>query len=186
MDCTDGGATPAATQTQPLRGPAGLSAVLKVTSADDHSKESHQCEAQYQLLITAGDAAPVAVDLLTSDDDYGRHLDLALEGFSQDGNLILGILSEGNPHPSTTLFVYNTTDHQTQLIDLRKRLAPGAANCDATFDVIGTTKTDGIVIEVDSASRCVPHGRWLITKGAKSLAPVPQGAPVQKLYQPTA
>jgi hypothetical protein len=93
--CVDTGASIAVTETQPVRGPSGTSAVLKVSTSDDHSKNSHLCNAEYQLLfMPAGGGAPVVADLLTADDDYGRSLSLRLDGFSQDGNQIFGIFSE--------------------------------------------------------------------------------------------
>src|SRR6266581_9348661 len=46
MKCVDTGAEIAAAQTQPLAGPGGASAQLKVSTADDHSKNSHECNAE--------------------------------------------------------------------------------------------------------------------------------------------
>ena len=185
IDCADGGDKPPTAQTQPMRGPAGVSAVLKVSSADDHSKNSHECEADYQLVITAGDAAPITHDLLASDDAYGRRLSVDLSGFSQDGKLLFGILSEGGPHPSITLFVYDTTNHGTQLIDLRERFARIVAPaCDATFAVVGTAKKESIVIEVDSAKHCAAQGRWLLNTSNNTVERFPAGAPMQNLYEP--
>jgi hypothetical protein len=82
MEC----ANTADAQTQPVRGPAGSSAILKVSSSDDASKDSHQCSADYQLLVTpATGETPTTVDFLSSDGDYGRSLSVRLDGFSQDG-----------------------------------------------------------------------------------------------------
>src|ERR1700676_680398 len=90
-ECVDTGATTAATETQAVRGPSGTAAVLKVSTSDDHSKNSHQCSANYQLLITpAAGGCPVAVDVLTADDAYGRTLSLHLDGFTRDGKRVLG------------------------------------------------------------------------------------------------
>jgi hypothetical protein len=41
-------------ETETVRGPIGTSAVLKVATHDDYSKDSHLCEADYQLVITKG------------------------------------------------------------------------------------------------------------------------------------
>jgi hypothetical protein len=46
------GANIAATETLAVRGPAGASAVLKVSTAHDHSKNSHDCNADYKLVVT--------------------------------------------------------------------------------------------------------------------------------------
>ena len=93
----------AATQTQPVRGRDGMVAVLKVSSEDDHSKNSHDCQAEYQLLMMPGPGgAPVAVDLLTSDAAWNRNLSLRLNGFSQNGARVFGVISEDGKFPSTT------------------------------------------------------------------------------------
>ena len=69
--CVDTGAEIASNQTERLRGPSGMAAVLRVSTADDHSKNSHECNAEYQLLIShPGVGTPVLVDLLTSDAEY--------------------------------------------------------------------------------------------------------------------
>src|ERR1700693_2630757 len=82
VHCVDTGTETAASRTQPLHGPGGVVAVLKVSTADDHSKNSHDCNAEYQLLIMpAGARTPVVVDLLTSDADYDRIISLRLDGF---------------------------------------------------------------------------------------------------------
>ncbi len=39
-------------QTQPVHGPAESSAILKVSSLNDASKDSHQSFANYQPLVT--------------------------------------------------------------------------------------------------------------------------------------
>jgi hypothetical protein len=73
MECADTGATIATAETQPVRGPSGATAVLKVSASDDHSKDSHDCNADYKLVVTpAAGGAPAEVDFLASDGDYGR------------------------------------------------------------------------------------------------------------------
>jgi len=98
--------------------------VLKVSTADDHGTNSHDCNAEYQLLfLPAGARAAVVVNLLTSDAEYDRIISLRLDGFSQDGKRVFGVLSEVGKYPATTLFVYSTADGRVQLMDLRKSFA---------------------------------------------------------------
>ena len=183
MNCTDTGTTIASAQTQTVRGPGGEAAVLKLFAADDHSKNSHDCNAQYQLLFTpAGANAPVVVDLLASDADYGRSLSLRLDGFSQDGKRIFGVLSEGGTHPFTTLYTYDTPDGKVQLIDLTKQFI-GAAECKTTFEVIGTSEDGAIYLELNSANVCVAKRRYLLDSSGRKVQPFLQGAPILGLYK---
>jgi len=184
MRCVDRGSDIAATQTQPLRGPGGVVTVLKVSSADDHSKNTHLCNADYVLLITPADASAArAVDLLNTDADWDRILSLRLDGFEHNGKRVFGVLTERGKHPSTMLFDYDTADDKVQLIDLRKQFAHVAtARCNATFDVVGTTETGAIVVELNSATPCAANGRWLLNPTGSSVHRLPQGASVQSLF----
>jgi hypothetical protein len=160
MNCADGGASLAAIQTQTVRGPSGMAAILRVSSSDDHSKNDHLCAAEYRLLVTRSEKSdPLAVDLLTSDDDYGRSLTLLLDRFSHDGKRIFGVFFEGGKHPAATLFDYNTSNGKVQLVDLRKQFGQTLnAKCNTTFEVIGTTEAGAIVLELGSPQRCGPTG----------------------------
>jgi hypothetical protein len=184
MNCVDGGANAATAQTQPLRGPSEMNVILRISTADDHSKNSHLCEANYQLLVSSRNDAPLVVDLITSDDDYDRSLSVRANGFSQDGKLILGILEEGGPHPSTALFVYDTASHATQLIDLRQRFARVVPKtCNASFLVVGTAGAGRIVIESESDKPCAPKSRWLMNVSSNNVDALPSNASIQNLYR---
>jgi hypothetical protein len=183
--CVGTGSEIASSQTERLRGPSGMAAVLRVSTADDHSKNSHECNAEYQLLIShPGAGTPVLVDLLTSDAEYDRILSLRLEGFSQDGKGVFGILSEAGKYPSTTLFEYDIAGGKVQLIDLRKPFANRVApKCGTTFDVIGTTETGAIALELNSAEKCSPTSRWLLNPTSGKPQRLPQGQTIVSLYQ---
>jgi hypothetical protein len=185
--CVDTGASTATAQTQPVRGPAGVTAVLKVSTADDHSKNSHECEAEYQLLVTpASGGTPMVVDIDTVDYDWGRSLSFRLDGFSQDGKHVFGIISEGGKYPITLLFDYDTTSRGAppQLIDLKMQFAGIVpAMCISTFGVIGTTETGAIVLELNSAKPCGAARRWLIKSTNSKPRPLPHDAAMESLYQ---
>lgn len=184
LRCVGSTSDKAVTQTQPLRGPGGVIAVLKVSSDDDHGKNTHLCSADYVLVITPGDTgAAKAVDLLTSDGDWDRTLSLRLDGFAHDGTRVFGILKERGKYPSAMLFDYNTADGNVQLIDLKKRFAHRVtARCNPTFDVIGTTETGAIVLELNSAKPCAADGRWLLDRTGDSVHRLLHGSPVQNLF----
>jgi hypothetical protein len=187
MDCADTGAQTATAQTQPVRGPGGASVVLKVSSTDDHGKNSHECWADYQLLITpAHGGSPVTVDLDSSDGDWGRSLSLNLAGFSNDGQDVLGTLAEGGKYSMALLFDYNTGSRQVQLVDLKMefaRIMP--ASCSDSLDVVGTTQGDAIVLQQTSEKPCGASRRWLLNPAAsKPPQPLPAGASILPLYDP--
>jgi hypothetical protein len=186
-ECIDAGAETAVTETQTVRGPSGAAAVLKVSTADNHSKNAHLCEADYQLVITpAASGAPVVVELLVADDDYGRSLALLLDGFSRDGKRIFGIVSESNKRTNTFLFDYDTTNGNLQLVDLKMQFAHTlAASCSRKFDVLGTSETGSIILELNSATPCPSNGRWILNRTTGMPARLPRGASILGLYEST-
>jgi hypothetical protein len=178
MDCAN--LVTSTTQTQLLRGPAGMNAVLKVSSEDDHAKDSHQCMARYELIVVpaAGRAAVVA-DITSSDGDWGRRLSIQLDGFSRDGKRVFGILGE-----VAMLFDYDTTDRRVELIYLPKPFRPAmAAKCRTTFAVTGTTETGAIVLEQDPRKQCGANYRWMVDPATRRLQRLPQGKSIVNLYK---
>jgi len=183
MQCVDTGTTTAAVETQPLRGPDGVTAVLKVTSSDDYSKNSHLCSAEYKLVIrSAGADAPVTVDLTMTDGDWGRNLSLRPEGFSHDGKRVFGILSEPGKYPWTTLFDYDTAASKVQLVDIGKSFAHIVTPaCPTTVNVIGTTEAGAIVLNLNSTKGCAPATHWLLNAN-HLVRPLPRGMAILRLY----
>jgi hypothetical protein len=185
MECVNTGPTIADTQTQAVRGPSGATAVLKVSSSDDHSKNSHDCMADYKLVVTAATgSAPVEIDFLSSDGDYGRTLSLRLAGFSQDGKRVLGILAEDGKYSTTLLFDYHAGDAQVPLVDLKMQFARAAPlGCVQTLQVIGTTASGAIVLESSSEKACGSSRRWLVDASGSKAQPLPQSAAILGLYE---
>ena len=185
LECVDTGADIAAAETQEVRGPRGASAVLKVSTADDHSKNSHDCMADYKLVVTpATGSAPVEVDFLSSDGDYGRTLSLRLTGFSQDGKRVLGILAEGGKYSTTFLFDYHLGDAQAPIVDLQaqfKRVAP--PGCSQTLEVIGITANGAIALESNSEKACGSSRHWLVDAAGSKAQPLPQSSAILPLYE---
>jgi hypothetical protein len=182
MQCVDSGVTTAAVETQPWRGPDGLTAVLKVSSSDDYSKNSHLCAAEYKLVIrSAGADAPVIVDLTMTDGDWDRKLSLRPEGFSHDGKRVFGILSEPGKYPWTTLLDYDTAAGKVQLVDIGKSFAHIVTPaCPTNVNVIGTTEAGAIVLDLNSTG-CAPATHWLLNAN-HLVRPLPQGMAIQRLY----
>lgn len=178
-------ANTAATRTQPVTGRGGVVAVLEVSSADDHSKNSHDCEARYQLLLRPGPAGTTEViDLLTSNAGWDRSLSVRLNGFSQDGSRVFGILSEDGKFPSATLFDYDTADGKVLRIDLKKPFGHFvAAKCRSIFDVIGTSASGAIVLQVNSANCFAANDRWLLSPSGEKAHRLPPDASFLSLYE---
>jgi hypothetical protein len=182
--CVDRGADTATIETQAVPGPSGTTAALRVSTSDDHSKNSHECNADYTLTVTpANGGAPQAVDLLASDGDYGRGLSMRLDGFSSDGKHVFGILTEGGKYPATFLFDYDTSGGPVEIIDLKKQFVRimGAA-CMPAFDVVGTSVSGSIVVEMESRGACAENGRWVIDRGGRKPERLSAGARVLNLY----
>jgi hypothetical protein len=184
MQCVDVGAEIANSQTQPASGPRGTIAVLKVSTADDHDKNTHLCRAEYELLITpAGAATARVVELLATDGDWERTISLRLNGFALDGSQVFGVLTEGGKYPSTTLFNYDTVGGKVQLIDLKKQFAQiVTARCNTTFDIVGPTETTAIVIKLNSAKPCASDGLWVLDPKVNSVHRLQQGTSFQTLF----
>lgn len=174
MDCSNS----ATTQTQSVSGPAGSTAVVKISAEDDHSKDSHDCMAEYKLVVQPASGAPVIADLLSSDGDWGRKLSVHLDGFSPDGKRVFGTLSET---PVAMVFDYHTTDQRVDLLDLKKALKQmAAAKCGTSAAVAGTTDSGAIVLESIPATQC--KTRWLFDPATKMLHRLPQGQAVRALF----
>ena len=178
MEC----AIPRTAQTPAVRGPAGVSAVLKVSGVDDQSKKSHDCMAQYQLSVLPDGGGEAAVaDILTSYGDMGRKLSLRLDGFTPDGKRVFGIMSESGRAPDSTLFDFHTSDGKVQLFDIAKaRRQVPVAKCGTEVAVSGTTEAGDIVIGPDPPSKCA--NRWLFDPANSTLRRLPEGKAVIALF----
>lgn len=186
MQCADTGATTAKAETQPAHGPGGATAVLKVSTTDDHSKDSHECWAEYKLVFTAAGGAPLEADVDTSDGDWGRPLSLRLAGFTRDGKRVLGTFTEGGKYPATLLFDYHAGEAAAQLVDLNAQFARVAPrSCVSTLGIIGTTGDGAIVVESDSQTACGASRRWVIDPSGSKAHPLTQGAAIVALYEPS-
>lgn len=158
LECTN----PGAAQTGSVTGPRGVSAVLRVETEDDHSKDSHDCMADYELEIANGGDGRTA-DILSSDDEYGRRITARLYGFSQDGKRVIGIMSEGGKDAATALFDYHIDGGEARLVDLSKIFLPTiTGQCSEGFDAVGTTTDGVIVVELAASKDCGGGGRWAV------------------------
>lgn len=182
-------ANPGDAHTEAATGPDGTTVALTVSSEDDASKNSHLCNAHYQLKISRpGGGEPQTGDVLTSNDDYGRELSGRLSGFSKDGKYVLGILREGGKHGIMFAFGYQLRDGAVQLIDLKEKIAGMAKGNCGEVAVIGTTANGGIAVEVTAGPKegkpCAASGRWVVDGSRRKAQRVAADAVVVRLYGP--
>jgi hypothetical protein len=171
-------------KTQPVHGPAETVAILKVSSEDDRAKDTHLCMADYQLSITTtSESKPQSIELLTSDNDWGRPLSIQLSGFSHDGKRILGILSEGGASPVKQVFDYNSDDGIVRLFDLTRVAAQRApTKCLSTAAITGTSDDGGILVRLNLGRDCTHSSLWIMNSESGPLQPLRKRAAVQELY----
>lgn len=183
--CVDKGEMPAVTETQPVPGPSGATAVLKVSTADDHSKNSHDCNADYQLAVTpAPGKAPVVADFLAADGDSGRALNLRLDGFSQDGKHVFGTLVERGKYTTMLLFDVEVATGGAQLVDLKQQFGRELSMCSSPqFGVAGTSQTGEVIVEVSANGACAASGRWILDRASGKPRRIAPGATIIGLYE---
>lgn len=170
-------------QTQLVNGPDGSSAVLKVSTEDDHAKDTHLCMADYKLEVTRKSDPPHATELLSSDNDWGRKISIQMGGFTSDGKRILGMFSEGGASPTQQVFEYNADDESIRLFDLRK-LAAGLKpdKCLINVQIVGTLKSGAIVLQMRSGKNCVQTSEWLLNSVNGPIQRLHKNAAVESLY----
>jgi hypothetical protein len=176
----------ATVNTQAVTGP-NATAMLKVSAEDDHAKDTHLCMADYQLLITRSDGSQSApVEILSSDNNWGRNISVQLSGFSHDGKRILGIVREGGSTPVQQVFDYNTDNGTVRLFDLIKLVAHRApTKCLASAEILGTTESGAIVSRLSTGKHCTNSSRWLLNSVYGPLRLASKHSTILELYKST-
>lgn len=172
-------------QSPAVYGPGESKAVLRISAEDDHAKETHLCMADYKLEITHAADQPQTVELMSSDNEWGRKISIGLSGFSADGQKIFGKFSEGGSAPVEQMFEYDTDDGNVRFFELGTLAAHIASpKCIAKAQVIGTTAKGAIAIRMDTGKNCDRWSRWQLSSVRGPLQRLPKHATVQSLYQP--
>jgi hypothetical protein len=184
MDCSN----VADIETRPMTGPGGVVAVLRVHSEDDHAKDSHECMAEYHLHITgpAGheEAPDTGYGFYNSRGEWGRRLSAHLDGFSNDGQHIFGVISEGGNASSVTVFDFRRGGAHVEIFVREGWSHLRAVKCGTSFAVAGTTKAGEIVLEPNTANQCRIEHRWILD-GAGGLRAATKNDSVVPLYSPS-
>jgi len=173
-------------QTVPVRSGAGFTVVVTVSADDDHSKNSHQCAADYTLKITRPDGSSVPpYKFLSSDDEWGRPLRFRVEGFSKDGRHVFILLMEGNYPQSLQADEFDVNSaHKLKSVLLDRPFTRGLSqDCAATLHIIGTFQEAYIVLGTEAKDGCGSVERWQLAHNKHVLqgnlpAEVPINHPV--------
>jgi hypothetical protein len=167
----------------PVFGRDSMIAFLRIYSEDDHSKNSHKCQAEFELIVLpSGNKSAIVVPLLMSIGEWDRRLSVHLDGFSQDGKRILGTFYEGGKDPFQTLFDFDTVTGKFSLRDLKKaRTNLKDAKCGSSFAAAGITPKGAVVIEPRTSDPCREKNRWIIDPANPTLQPL-QGQSFSRLY----
>jgi hypothetical protein len=158
-------------ETRSKTGPGGVVAVLKVQTHDDHGKNSHQCMAEYHLHITLPDGHEEAPDtgygFTNSIADWGRRVSVHLDGFSNDGQHILGVLSEGGKYSFVQVFDFKRGGPHVEIAVQQGLSHLKEFKCGTSFAVAGTTNAGEIVLEPNTANQCRIDHRWVLDSAGK-------------------
>ena len=158
-------------ETRSKTGPGGVVAVLSLHSEDDHAKDSHQCMAEYHLRITLPDGRKEAPDtgygFANTIAESGRRLSVHLDGFSNDGQHIFGVISEGGKYSFVQVFDFKRGGPHVEIAVQQGLSHLKAVKCGTSFAVAGTTNAGEIVLEPNTANQCRTDHRWLLDRAGK-------------------
>ena len=161
MVCGNGGAVSA---TDALQGAGGALVAVRMSSADDHSKATHLCRAEYEISLTRSPGeAPVWVSFLSTDATWGRRLSVRLDGASGDGMRVLGLVREGGGDGFTAVWQAELTSGKVRLVLLPKGFGT-RAGCAGDLRVVAML-SDGVVLQTG----CAAATRWLVERAAGGL-----------------
>jgi hypothetical protein len=174
-------------QTPAMRGPAGVAVALKISSADDHAKDTHDCMAEYELLVTPANGRAARIEKINiSDAEWGRSLSGRLDGFSRDGKRVFGIITEGGKYAWSMVFAYDSASGNVDLVDLKdERQRLESTGCGTTFGVLGTTESQAIVVEPHTTDACRTRHRWLVDLKTGNFQELAAGSAIVPLVRGT-
>jgi hypothetical protein len=147
-------------ETGSIKGQDGTIYALSVKSGDDHGKNTHLCETEYELTVTPAHGEPEPTTLSGSaDDEWGRKIVLSLEGWSADGTRLLGLSCEASnfhhrPAGVWTVWIVNPVSGTSETRELPR----AAGNCDAAVSVAGTLPDGTPVIATPDV-----RSSWILT-----------------------
>jgi hypothetical protein len=163
-------------QTKSLKGPGGISVSMIVFADDDANKDSHQCMTSYfiKIIPDPGFNGRPYTGFFSSDDDWERPVNGRLEGFSQDGKIVLGMISESGAYPFTQVFEHETASLRHAEFDVTSEMHRlTSLKCRGTLRIEGTARHGEIVLASASDNGCHAKLRLIIGPGTNGLQPLP-------------
>lgn len=150
-------------QTSPLRSGAGFTATLKMHSEDDHSKNSHLCEADYSLLISRPDGlANLPFNVLGDDGDWDRPIAFRVDGFSRDGHhVFVFILAGAYPGSIYTMEYDMSSGARSRDVSLDRHFTSRLSRaCAATLHIAGISPKGLMVLGSSAKDGCPRAELW--------------------------
>jgi hypothetical protein len=155
--------------TPALQSRSGYTVQLKVHTEDDHLKDSHACQSDYELQVTRPDGTKLAGQFLIGvDGAWGRNMKFSVEGFSADGKQAFALLDDPSiTHNALMIFFYDmTTSRSTSVIlpeEFQHRLGQ---SCAETLHVSGTALSGNPILTAEKSTACAETGSWRVTPGS--------------------
>jgi hypothetical protein len=153
-----------------LSNSVGLRVALKVHTEDDHSKNSHQCESDYTLMIVRPDGTSTENQMYSAIDNWGRPIKFWVDGFASRGHKVIATTIEGG---SWQLLVYdlNGLDHAPEVYELSKGfLRALSPSCRDSLRAVGVTQEGDPVIGGDDVACSETRRSWKVTHGRRISA----------------
>jgi hypothetical protein len=134
--------------------------MLKMHSEDDHSKNSHLCEADYSLQISRPDgSANPPLNFFGGDDDWDRPIAFRIDGFSRDGHHVFVVILDGAYPDSIYTMDYDMrSGSRSREASLDRHFTRRLSRaCAATLHIAGISPK-GLMVLGSSAKDGCPRG----------------------------
>jgi len=175
-------------QTNAARNASGVVVALQMHTDDDHKKELHWCESEYQLRIVRADGSSAQTGWDNGNEaEWNRLINFRIEGFSDGGKRAVTLLYEGGKNPMVEVLMFGLAT-RTPGVDASYTLTNGflqnlGVGCVASLQVSGLTKEGQVVIATKQEGGCRKQTAWKISgqrnaRGANLAARLPIGVPV--------
>ena len=177
-------------QTAASRSVDGVRVSLRFHGEDDHGKNTHLCQSEYELQVVRPDGSTSETGWNDRNDgEWNRAIAFELEGFASDGRRVIGVISEGGRYPVFQVLIYDlqTQKHDVFLLDSGFLRIFGKRRTQAVH-VEGMTRKGEVVLGTSFARHCDRCQMWGLTarktkRGTNVVELLPAGVPIVPLAQ---
>lgn len=155
--------------TPALQSQSGYTVQLKVHSEDDHLKDSHACQSDYELEVTRPDGTKLPSQFLIGvDGAWGRNMKFSVEGFSADGKQAFALLGDPSiTHNALMIFFSDMSTGRSSSATLSEEFQRSLGqSCAETLHISGTAPNGSPVLAAEKSTACAQTGLWSVTPGA--------------------